>query len=272
MRSRQSAALSRLFILYRTGRTGETKIRFGFRAAVLQSAAALCDPVYLQQIVACVFVALGCGLVVVANTDIAHTIWLGLGAVATGVTIGSLVSTTLCDGFDISQNRRRLVWGGTALLCICGVYVPAKSLAGIDIYWLSFVSLVTVFFIALTEANFGVRWHFERFRQEVRPETLQDHLPLTLRGRVIRLRAMDKYTFVLTEEGGCEIRMPLARAIELCDTPGLSVHRSHWVARHKVCAPSRVGRRWVMTVEGERLPVSGSRLGEIEQAISRQSP
>jgi hypothetical protein len=268
----QSAALSKLFMLYRSGRTDEAKSRFGIRAAVLQLAAALCDPVYLRQTVAAVLVALVCGLVVMANTDASHTIWIGLLAVVMGVMIGALVSTTICDGYDISQSRRRQVWFGAALLCICGVYLPAKSLPGIDVYWLLFVSLVTVFFIALTEANFGDRWHFERFQKEARPETLQDYLPPNLRGRVIRLKAIDKYTFVLTEKGGYEIRMPLTRAIELCDAPGLSIHRSHWVARHKVCEPSRVGRRWVMTVEGERLPVSGSRLAEVRLYLTGQSP
>ena len=271
LKSKQSAILSKLMMLYRSGTTDEGRFLFGVRAAVLQLAAAVCDPVYLKQTLSSVLVAVACGLVVMLTTDISHPIWLGLMVVPAGVVLGSVVASTLCDGYGLSQTLRRLIWLATAVLCVGCLYVPARSLVGIDVLWLLFVSLITIFFIALTEANFGDRWHFERFQKDERAETLQAYLHRDLRGPVIRLKAIDKYTYVLTEKGGCEIRMPLRRAIDLCDAPGISIHRSHWVARQKLSTPSRVGRRWVMIVEGETLPVSESRLPEIELMMSGQA-
>jgi DNA-binding LytR/AlgR family response regulator len=78
------------------------------------------------------------------------------------------------------------------------------------------------------------------------------------RGAILRLSVEDHYTDVVTSRGHELVLLRFADALkELGATPGLQVHRSHWVADAHVETLKRDGGRLVLIVkDGTEIPVS----------------
>ncbi|NBE08131.1 LytTR family DNA-binding domain-containing protein [Paragemmobacter ruber] len=93
-------------------------------------------------------------------------------------------------------------------------------------------------------------------------------LPAHLRGPLIALTATDHYTEVTTAHGTARLLLRLSDAIaETAPTPGLRIHRSHWVALDQIASARRDGPRAVITLsDGSTRPVSRGFLPAVEQA------
>lgn len=102
----------------------------------------------------------------------------------------------------------------------------------------------------------------------VRAPALLDRLPLDKRGALISLSVQDHYVEVTTTKGREMLLMRLSDAIREAEpTPGLQVHRSHWVATGQVRAARRDGARAVLTMaHGQDIPVSRSNLAAVKEA------
>ena len=87
---------------------------------------------------------------------------------------------------------------------------------------------------------------------------LLDRLPDDLRAPLVSLEATDHYTRITTDRGSATILLRFSDAIaEAAPTPGLRLHRSHWVALDRIAAVRRDGPRAVVTTTlGHELPVS----------------
>lgn len=102
------------------------------------------------------------------------------------------------------------------------------------------------------------------------PQTppILSRLPLDRRGALVALSVQDHYTQVATTRGRTLVLMRLGDAIvETAPTPGLQVHRSHWIAIQQVRAARREGARAVLTMsDGQDIPVSRSRVAAVREA------
>lgn len=101
----------------------------------------------------------------------------------------------------------------------------------------------------------------------LRPRLL-DRLPPDKRGRLVAPSVDDHYVRVRTTRGEDMLLMRLGDAIRVtAPTPGLRVHRSHWVARDAVQTVRREGDRAVskMTVGGDN-PASRSHIPALREA------
>lgn len=100
-----------------------------------------------------------------------------------------------------------------------------------------------------------------------RPRLL-DRLPEDLRGPLVALEATDHYTRITTDRGSAMILLRFSDAIaEAAPTPGLRLHRSHWVALDRIAAVRRDGPRAVVTTTtGHDLPVSRGNVAALEEA------
>lgn len=263
LRNSQRNALFKLYKLYEGRSDQDSGIKFGLYAALYQLMAALTDSYYISTVFFGVGVAFFGGLAVSDNLEATIAIWLGTATICVSVVFGSILSIVFGDGFGGSKRGRLLIWVTTSLACILASYVALNFIKPIDELWLLCSMTLVVLVIGMTEFHFGDRWHCEQVKYRLETDTLANHLPKEFRGKIIRMNAIDKYTFVLTERGGVEIRMSLSRAIELCDDPGFRVHRSYWVAREYIQRPTKDGRKWYMEVEGERVPVSASFYNDI---------
>lgn len=92
-------------------------------------------------------------------------------------------------------------------------------------------------------------------------------LPKAIRAPLVALSATDHYTDVTTTAGSTRLLLRLSDAIaESAPTPGLRIHRSHWVALDQITAARRDGPRAVVTLtDGRDYPVSRSSLAALEQ-------
>ena len=99
------------------------------------------------------------------------------------------------------------------------------------------------------------------------PPRLLNRLPKALRGPLIALTATDHYTEVTTTLGSTRLLMRLSDAMaEAAPTPGLRIHRSHWVALDHIRDARRDGPRASITLtNGTELPVSRSHVAALEE-------
>lgn len=100
------------------------------------------------------------------------------------------------------------------------------------------------------------------------PPRLLDRLPLEKRGPLISISVQDHYVEVVTAKGRELILLRLSDAMaEVGDTPGLQVHRSHWIATSAVQSVRRDGARAILTMAGgSEIPVSRTYIPAIKEA------
>jgi hypothetical protein len=100
------------------------------------------------------------------------------------------------------------------------------------------------------------------------PPAILERVPPQQRGGLIALIVEDHYVDIVTERGKTLVLMRLADAIrETGSTPGLQVHRSHWVARAAVVrAHRRDGKVTLELSNGMLLPVSRGYLPAVRDA------
>jgi len=85
-------------------------------------------------------------------------------------------------------------------------------------------------------------------------------LPHAMRGRLLHLSVADHYVDITTDRGHELVLMRLSDAItETAPTPGMQVHRSHWVALDAVRRSLRQSGKPMLELEtGDLVPVSRS--------------
>jgi hypothetical protein len=100
------------------------------------------------------------------------------------------------------------------------------------------------------------------------PPRLLARLPLDRRGRLVALSSADHYVTVVTARGRAMLLMRLSDAMgEAAPTPGLQVHRSHWVALAAIRAVRRQGDGAIVTLQdGTEVPVSRGFLPAVQAA------
>ena len=101
----------------------------------------------------------------------------------------------------------------------------------------------------------------EQATAEIPPSTsILDRLKPHNRGALLRLSVQDHYTEVVTSRGRELVLLRFSDALrEIGSTPGLQVHRSHWVADAHVEALKRDnGKILILTRDGTQIPVSRS--------------
>lgn len=102
---------------------------------------------------------------------------------------------------------------------------------------------------------------------ELHPRIL-DRLPVERRGALVALSVEDHYVRVRTTRGETLLLMRLSDAMrETAPTPGLQVHRSHWVARDAVAGVRRDGDRAILALNvGGDIPASRSHIPALKAA------
>lgn len=97
---------------------------------------------------------------------------------------------------------------------------------------------------------------------------LLDRLPLDKRGALKALSSEDHYTRIRTTRGEELVLIRLSDAIREAEpTPGLQVHRSHWVALGQVESARREGDRAMLRLKGGGdIPVSRANIAAVKDA------
>lgn len=100
--------------------------------------------------------------------------------------------------------------------------------------------------------------------------SILDRLKPEYRGPLLRLSVQDHYTEVVTSRGRELLLLRFADALkETAATPGLRVHRSHWVADAHVESLKRDnGRLLILTRDGTQIPVSRSYAEDVRRRFT----
>lgn len=100
--------------------------------------------------------------------------------------------------------------------------------------------------------------------------SILDRLKPHNRGPLLRLSVQDHYTEVVTARGRELVLLRFADALkETATTPGLRVHRSHWVADAHVENLKRDnGKLLILTRDGTEIPVSRSYVEEVRRRFT----
>ena len=93
-------------------------------------------------------------------------------------------------------------------------------------------------------------------------------LPMDRRGAILSLSAEDHYTRIRTTRGEALVLIRLSDAITLAaPTPGVQIHRSHWVALGAVASARRQGDGATVTLtDGSELPASRRHIPALRDA------
>lgn len=129
--------------------------------------------------------------------------------------------------------------------------------------------IVNVFGIAMTIATILQIAHAPGPQHpDPQPPALLERVPLEKRAPLVSISVEDHYVRVRTTKGEAMILMRLGDAIrEVGETPGLQVHRSHWVALDQVRAATRKGDGALLQMSsGPDLPVSRANLPKLREA------
>jgi DNA-binding LytR/AlgR family response regulator len=97
--------------------------------------------------------------------------------------------------------------------------------------------------------------------------SIVDRLKPPNRGALLRLSVQDHYTEVVTARGRELVLLRFADALrEAAGTPGLQVHRSHWIADAHVESVRRdSGKLVILTHDGSHIPVSRSYADDVRR-------
>lgn len=133
---------------------------------------------------------------------------------------------------------------------------------------LALLAISTVISVTVSELFFARRSGAERAAPLPPHPRLLDRLPAALHGPLLSLSAIDHYTEVTTDIGSTRLLLRLSDAIaEAAPTPGLRLHRSHWVALDAIAEARRDGPRAIVTLtDGSERPVSRNNITELEDA------
>lgn len=136
--------------------------------------------------------------------------------------------------------------------------------------WLDLVGPVLVIGVVVTAILRTVETHLHPAAAPQRPAqpALLDRLPIDKRAPLVALSVEDHYVRVRTTRGEAMLLLRLADAMrEVAPTPGLQVHRSHWVAQDAVRAARREGDRAILTMtHGPDIPVSRANVPALRDA------
>jgi len=110
--------------------------------------------------------------------------------------------------------------------------------------------------------------YWQRYNSEL--IALYEHLPKHVRGKILRIEAMNQYIQVVTDNGTAELRMSLQAATDLLPNGlGLRVHRSVWLNSDEINALIYVdGNPRVVLHSGEKFPVSRNKVEAVKRQIA----
>ncbi|MFK8032582.1 MAG: LytTR family DNA-binding domain-containing protein [Hyphomicrobiales bacterium] len=125
--------------------------------------------------------------------------------------------------------------------------------------WAAFfkqLGIVTLISGVIEMASFAL--HGGNASVATKPAALLERLSLDKRGVLVAVSAEDHYVSVTTTNGTELVLMRLSDALkEVGDTPGLQIHRSHWVALDQIKKVTRIDDRGEVTLsDGATRPIS----------------
>ncbi|TQM91506.1 LytTR family DNA-binding domain-containing protein [Roseinatronobacter monicus] len=240
--------------------------RLSFRAAALQVLIVLNDfvPVIFYGAMLAGATTLG---VYASALHGEFEVWIGVVSFTLSVILGAFSAVLLSERFLLPMWVRYGLW--LVFFCLANTisYYLISSFFAYEAIWL-FITLPALFVIMWGTYYFykdSLSFLFHKSR--AMRHCLRDKIPAQIRAPIVRITAFDKYVSIKTEIGACELRLPLSDAVEQVKTPGVRVHRSHWIAKDYITSLEKSGRSWYLHVCDERIPVAPRQVDTVKRII-----
>lgn len=153
-----------------------------------------------------------------------------------------------------------------SLDCIQCLLVLAANVVGISMI----VTLASVYITQALQSDETKTLASDTAPGNVTPAvpSILKRLPMEKRGALLSLSVDDHYVEVVTSNGRELLLMRLSDAMnEVGDTPGLQVHRSHWVALAAITSARREGAKAILTLQdGREIPASRTYVPALKEA------
>lgn len=165
----------------------------------------------------------------------------------------------------VSRTKARLIVAVvTGLVIACTILALNLAVFGLRLSWPRF----GILFGATLLISFLIELLPREDMAQKTPPPILGRLPLDKRGPLVALSVEDHYVRIRTTRGEEMVLLRLSDAIrEVGDTPGLRVHRSHWVATAQVTSVTRKGDGAVLRMaQGGDIPVSRSHMPAMKEA------
>lgn len=160
------------------------------------------------------------------------------------------------------------VGAGLCVSLVLGVfnYLALENLE-LPLDWIDNLLAVIAITVIITALLESFKSNSTEAQNTLKPDLL-DRLPLNRRGDLVSLSVSDHYVDVVTTKGREMLLMRLGDAIrEATLTPGLQVHRSHWVALGQVAQARRAGETALLiTSAGDEIPVSRTYMAALRKS------
>lgn len=181
------------------------------------------------------------------------------GAVVAALPIGVVISVTNHAFFALPVDLASVIDDAFAALPLCLIFCFLSCLPGGNEQP-----------AAMEEAPADAPFHLP----VAPPCAIMTRVPPQKRGELLRLSVQDHYTEIVTTRGRQLVLLRFADALrDIGDTPGMQVHRSHWVADAGVVSLlKKAGRLFVVTHDGEEIPVSRSYNAAVQARFAAHMP
>ncbi|MEX3016488.1 LytTR family DNA-binding domain-containing protein [Gymnodinialimonas hymeniacidonis] len=208
------------------------------------------------------------GAVILGSLIPAHLIRSFLRDVVPGSELKRDVVAVFCIGIVLAP----LIWAANIFLLGDQLATPLFLIEHVIIVWL--ICAIPVL----------VRHQYRNMQEE--PEALTEvqrmpvavpveeapalvrHVEPSVQGPIKRVSADGHQLLIYTAKGEARVRMRFSDALlQLDGADGIQVHRSHWLAFETIKSVTQDGRRYAAILTcGARVPVSPSRLGDLQSA------
>jgi hypothetical protein len=204
----------------------------------------------------------------VVNTSHGISIIVGMLFSGLSVTIGAYISTLIAEGLSLNIRIRYTSWMLVSIATLFTLCKMIKPFYAFEIYWWMGASAAITHIMYITHQHYGATLHFSTYLKKNTKEFIIDLIPPIMRGEIIYISSRDKYIFVKTTKGECELRMTLTEAIKKNHFPGMKIHRSHWINLKYIKEIKRDGRKWVLKLENESFPVSSALVPKVQAQVN----
>ena len=196
-------------------------------------------------------------------------IWLGIISFLFSVAFGAFGAVAVSERFVLPMFSRYGLWFLLVISIHSTLYYSLPESVVWEPVWLVATFPTVLAIMGGIYLFYKDTMSFAFYIENSKRVNLADKIPFSVRAPIIRMVAEDKYVWVKTEKGECELRITLSDAIAAVDGSGVQVHRSHWVRNDYINALEKDGRSFYLHVCDTKVPVSAKKVDIVKRIVEQ---
>lgn len=196
-------------------------------------------------------------------------IWLGIISFLFSVAFGAFGAVAVSERFVLPIFTRYGLWFLLVIAINSTLYYSLPESVVWEPVWLVATFPTVLAILGSTYLFYKDTMSFAFYIENTKRVNLADKIPFRVRAPIIRMAAEDKYVWIKTEKGECELRITLSDAIAAVNASGVQVHRSHWVRNDYINTLEKEGRSFYLHVCDNKVPVSAKKVDVVKRIVEQ---